>query len=1301
MPFFVRSARLKEAVADVERHLAEGKRVVHLRGAPGDGKTQVGRWLEELRGSGAVYVELPIPDATDDPPDAEEIWRQGLVRAIERMKSDAGARGDISALCTGVREAVAGFPGPVTLIFDNADSTPPFDLHGLLSGPDMSCVAIGQGRFDAVTVDLRRPSPDDFVEMVRDALGGAPLPAGCEPRVRRLGNLLDHAAISAGYVADLVASGFPEELTSLERDLETVAFSLDRRMQVVLVKAWANLAADSRVVASFLSAFAEPEIPIDWIPEEHRRAGAISALTRSRLVQPTRGDAEKTMLRAHRLVIQWLRSRERVAGADAIAGVLQAWSIDEELDEVFKSGGPRKRAFNRAFELLAGRGALDALGERARAFVELTYIDQSGLHSERAEDARALERQIAVLAPSEDVFVRLHPAVLGQLVDTLRPGMLEQSQVLQAKRGRAIELLEDGRRTLGVEHRDQDDPLGFIAEHHWGKYLAHADRAAEGLEVLRGADAWATAVLHKPDLHDRGLWLARRAKVRLQIADALGPNVPEARRLLSEEHENAERPPYLRLTAATRLLKHSGSDLGAVVESGLRLYRVCGHDEMTGDFLAAAVSAAREQGAATVLDEIAGIAAEKLDLLLGGGMGSPHRKVAVAFTNAKVAEGRTSGDALSVLVRAMRLLGRVFEPRIEYHRTRALAMVRDAGALHEAGVIADVMVARSTENHFTLYEIARTMRWIGRPAEAERYVEARAALRSAQQPLPAIYTRDERAKNAAHRGDAAHVEQFLEDNIRAAREAGEMGSVGRFEEWLRSFRDGRPLEAPDGVLEDEWRAAERRRNASKEVLDEVQAEAQSLARRIVESAKPQPGTRRGPARVLSSGRPAGTTAAMMSPPSRASSTAPATAAATTSAPTTVAPSAHGAAGMVVPGFSSAFPASVALLSIAGLKVMDGPDVPIAMETLHRVLRTSIEPLALPEIRVLSSLTGAIVLVPDVLNKNLHDLLSDWISAIDAAGIAVRVGVSRGLVEMIPDADGAMNAIGRCINIAARLAASDDNPGVLYEEAYATQVQATLRRDHFLHAQNSGRTAVTVKGKRSEVFTCFADPRASSRAVCEITSEGSPSFVNAVLLAYDLPDFSDGYLRVLVSRFEGVVKEVQRLRAEHGLPAGAGVSFSPGGDGGVLALTQVPLGRAFELAIELASLLEAASVTQSAEAPVRARIGVHYGQVLPYANADRVTRPTGLALFEADGLAGDKEARQYDAVVVSEALIESAAKGGREADRFEKIGPFTTAKGTTIQRYVPRGSPRREAPGAVASPSEGGGTDAGGTGMREG
>jgi hypothetical protein len=122
---------------------------------------------------------------------------------------------------------------------------------------------------------------------------------------------------------------------------------------------------------------------------------------------------------------------------------------------------------------------------------------------------------------------------------------------------------------------------------------------------------------------------------------------------------------------------------------------------------------------------------------------------------------------------------------------------------------------------------------------------------------------------------------------------------------------------------------------------------------------------------------------------------------------------------------------------------------------------------------------------------------------------------------------------------------------------------------------------------------------------------------------------------------------------------------------VLVLTGILPGRAHALANALSGLFSAASTTASERASVKARMGLHYGQVLSYESAEGTRRPTGLPLFEADALAGDKEAQRYDAVVVSAALVE----GGATA--FDEIGRLATEHGAKIRRYVPHGTPRRD------------------------
>jgi class 3 adenylate cyclase len=380
--------------------------------------------------------------------------------------------------------------------------------------------------------------------------------------------------------------------------------------------------------------------------------------------------------------------------------------------------------------------------------------------------------------------------------------------------------------------------------------------------------------------------------------------------------------------------------------------------------------------------------------------------------------------------------------------------------------------------------------------------------------------------------------------------------------------------------------------------------------------------------------------------------------------------------MPLPLSTTPSPATAVFVSIGDLTRMPGPEVVDALSALHRLLRVPLA--ALPGSRALSSVTGGIILVPDTLNAEVHkaELLPAWLSDLDAAGLAVRAGVARGLVEWVVDADGTVNATGRCINIAARLAASNKNPGVLYDQSYVGPASGNVRRSHFLYPGK--QQPISVEGKRDEVFTAIADPDFHTRAETSVPEGPDAPSVNAVLIAYDLPGFSEGDLRTLASRFRGVTAEIQRLREQHTLPPGAKVAFSPGGDGGVLSITGIAPERALSLATDLAGKLTDADETRSASASVRARIGVHYGPVQSYDNAEGVARPTGHALFEADGLAGDAEARSWDAIVVSNTLVEGPGA------RWQEIGPLRTSLGKQLRRFVDSRAWRIEAPAKHAA-----------------
>src|SRR5262249_43653322 len=151
-----------------------------------------------------------------------------------------------------------------------------------------------------------------------------------------------------------------------------------------------------------------------------------------------------------------------------------------------------------------------------------------------------------------------------------------------------------------------------------------------------------------------------------------------------------------------------------------------------------------------------------------------------------------------------------------------------------------------------------------------------------------------------------------------------------------------------------------------------------------------------------------------------------------------------------------------------------PEVWAAMATLHGVLRAAVPPRkrSFEAPRVWSSLTGAVVLVPDAPLGDVHDHLPAWLVAAEAAGLSVRAGVSRGVVKD-NDRRSSTISVGQCINVAARLASSSKNPGILYEASYADYVGYRLANTHFLHPRR--RVDVQLEGKGAEVLTCFADP----------------------------------------------------------------------------------------------------------------------------------------------------------------------------------------------------------------------------------
>jgi class 3 adenylate cyclase len=357
------------------------------------------------------------------------------------------------------------------------------------------------------------------------------------------------------------------------------------------------------------------------------------------------------------------------------------------------------------------------------------------------------------------------------------------------------------------------------------------------------------------------------------------------------------------------------------------------------------------------------------------------------------------------------------------------------------------------------------------------------------------------------------------------------------------------------------------------------------------------------------------------------------------------------------------PATVVFVLIKGLKdCSDAPKVPNALRALNEALR-GVDASAF----VLSTIAGVIVAIPDTASWSVDDTFTALNQA--KVGFSLRVGVTHGTVEAVRDIDGEPNLIGPPINIAARLATSAGNAGLLIHESYAEFVDGTLTATHWLH--RSVRKEIPIAGKPQDpTFACFKGPYSFDAKL--LKREEPYSSRPTVLVAYDLPKFSAGDRAQLRKRFTRLAHVFQKLRQSAPMQTATAL-LSPGGDGGVLVLDGLNLPDAAAIASRFQSLTEIESLDYAEAVAIEIRIGVHYGPVAHYVNARGIERPTGLAVFVADEIAGDEHARSRKGVILTRLLADSLAGGSsqRLASKFERLPKLTSGPASGVERLVQR------------------------------
>jgi len=369
---------------------------------------------------------------------------------------------------------------------------------------------------------------------------------------------------------------------------------------------------------------------------------------------------------------------------------------------------------------------------------------------------------------------------------------------------------------------------------------------------------------------------------------------------------------------------------------------------------------------------------------------------------------------------------------------------------------------------------------------------------------------------------------------------------------------------------------------------------------------------------------------------------------------------------------------VAFIIINEIKDIGGVESAELLTTLHSSIKSLINKQALLNVQILSNLLGAIILFPNSPELNPLDsikLIIELNNQMTSNGIAIKVGMSLGDVQELIDIDGKANFIGVCINQAARLATAkmDNHPGLLVHESLANHLQATLRASHWLSGKNSSRLSVEVAGKRDEKFLCYYPPTNIWPKLSSITYSYDESFQpetkNAALVAYDLPNFSEGDLNQLSQRFRAISDVFLALVAETNLPLKY-FYFSPGGDGGVMVFTGLEKKPIYDLAKNFAEKLLIESQNKGTLISSECRIGLHYGSILLYENAQGDLRPTGDDIFIADAITGDDAAKQAGKLIFTETFTGAASGGDNNYlnQYFQQIPDFHFAT-KTIRRYT--------------------------------
>lgn len=375
--------------------------------------------------------------------------------------------------------------------------------------------------------------------------------------------------------------------------------------------------------------------------------------------------------------------------------------------------------------------------------------------------------------------------------------------------------------------------------------------------------------------------------------------------------------------------------------------------------------------------------------------------------------------------------------------------------------------------------------------------------------------------------------------------------------------------------------------------------------------------------------------------------------------------------------------TVLFFVIPDIKEMDSGLAFSALAQLHGTLRNSALLLGTSTQWIGSTISGLYVIVPDEAHIPVHSLLPMIFESLCKAGVPIRCGVAWGSCLCFRDADDELNFVGRPINLAARLAYSRENPACLISADSERFDDGYVHISSVLDLNSAPKRMIRGKTHDAAGFLCRVLDENVLQTLDtpkppEVHGHGqSPEYSSGVILAYDLPKFSAGDDSQLSKRVRSVVNAIRELKENHSACREASIYFCPGGDGGIMVLSNVRQ-EASELAVTLAAKLVVESEYKDTHIAVDARIGVHYGPVTLYRDAAGRLRPTGPSCFIADDLIADADSRA-SGLVYSDSLRSVISHGSERflKSEFDELPTLQSGPAAGLARYVPK--PRTGAP----------------------